>query len=328
MTRLQPHRRQWLQMSAALAAGSALTPARAQSGWPAKPLRIVVPFAAGGAADAAARVVAQHLTNSLGKTVVVDNRGGADGAIAGQEVARSAPDGYTIFLATASPLSYVPSARRNPPYDPVADFTPITRFCTFTFFLIVHPSLPVTTLPELITYARANPGKLSYATGNTTSIVATAQLMQSAGIDMVHVPYKGEAQALLDFATGRVQVMFATPAVTNPLEKDGKLRALCTLLPTRSALMPNVPTITEAGQPLVNISPWGAFVGPAKMPADIVERLAGELQVIMKRPEFIEQMDKYGLPLVPSTPQQAGAFIKEQQVAWNKTMREAKIALD
>ncbi|MGA1294757.1 MAG: Bug family tripartite tricarboxylate transporter substrate binding protein, partial [Burkholderiaceae bacterium] len=149
--------------------------ANSDPSWPAKPMRLVVPFAAGGAADLAARLIAQQMSQSLGKPMLVENRGGADGAIAGLEVARAAADGYTVFMATASPLSYVPSVKRNPPYDPINDFTPISYFATFTFFMMVHPSVPVASMAELIGFARANPGKLSYATGNTTSILAMAQ---------------------------------------------------------------------------------------------------------------------------------------------------------
>ncbi len=268
-----------------------------------------------------------HLSNALGKPVVVENRGGADGAIAGLEVAKAAPDGNTIFLATASPLSYVPSIRINPPYDPIADFTPISNFGTFTFFLTVHESVPVKTLPQLIEYIRANPDKLSYGTGNTTSILAMAQMLEQTRTSMVHVPYKGEAQALLDFSVGRIQVMWATPAILQTGLKEGKLRALAVLLPKRSSLLPEVPTISEAGLPLVNLSPWGGFVGPAKLPANIVERLSKELTTILSRPDLREQMDKYALVLGGSTPEVLGAIIKEQLLAWGRTIKEAKLPL-
>ena len=210
---------------------SPLAMANSDQAWPAKPLRLVVPFAAGGAADLAARLIAQQMSQSLGKPMVVENRGGADGAIAGVEVARSAPDGYTLFMATASPLSYVPSVKRNPPYDPLLDFTPISYFATFTFFMMVHPSVPVTNMTELINYARTNPGKLSYATGNTTSILAMAQFNAANKLSMVHVPYKGEAQAVADLVPGRVQLMWATPAVLPQLTKAG-MKPLAVLLST------------------------------------------------------------------------------------------------
>jgi tripartite-type tricarboxylate transporter receptor subunit TctC len=324
-------RRRWLGAGAALGL-QGLMPARAfaqaAAPWaPARQVRLVVPFPAAGAADLAARLLSQHLSQALGKPVVVDNRGGADGLIAAQEVMRSPPDGHTIFFATASALSYTPSVRKAIPYDPVADFSPITYLCTFTFFFIVHESVPVRTMEEFVAYARANPGKLSYATGNSTGIVATAQLAQTAKLDMVHVPYKGEAQAVLDFASGRVQAMFATPAVI-PTLKPGSFRALAVLLPTRSALLPEVPTMAEAGQPLVDVAPWGGYFGPAKMPREIVDRYVQEIHGFMKRPDMREQMDKIGLPMRATTPEEMGEFVRQQLAAWGKTVREAKIQVD
>ena len=328
VSQLRRSRREVISLALGAAAISSLPASvRAQSGWPSGPVRIVVPFTAGGAADIAARAIAIHLSNALGKPVVIDNRGGADGAIAGIEVAKAAPDGQTIFLATASPLSYVPSIRSSPPYDPIADFTPISNFGTFTFFLTVHESVAAKTLPELIEHIRANPDKLSYGTGNTTSILAMAQMLEQTKTKMVHVPYKGEAQALLDFSVGRIQVMWATPAILQTGLKDGKLRALAVLLPKRSSLLPDVPTISEAGLPLVNLSPWGGFVGPAKLPRPIVDRLSRELTAILARPDLREQMDKYALVLGGSTPEVLAEIIKEQLVAWSRTIREAKMPL-
>lgn len=300
----------------------------AQTGFPSKPIRLIVPFAPGGAADIAARHLAPLLSAELGKPVLVENRGGGDGAIAGIEVAKSAPDGHTIFFSTASALSYVPAVRKNPPYDVLNDFTPITNFCRFTFFLCVHSSLPVTTVTEFVAHLRANPGKLAYGTGNTTSVVATAQFLQNTGTDMVHVPYKGEAQALLDFTTGRIQAMFATPAVTTPMLRENKMRALAVLLPARSALLPEVPTMTEAGLPLVNIDPWGGFVAPAKVPREIVDRLAQALHATMKKPELLEQMDRLALAIRPSTPQELGDQIKAQLAVWSKSVRAAGIPVE
>lgn len=322
-------RRRVLAGAGALAA-QGLWPAMAvaQEAWPSKPIRIVVPFPAGGGADVAARVLANHLSNAVGKPVLVENRAGADGVIAAQEVIRSAPDGHTVFFGTASSMSYVPNVRRTPPYDPVADFTPITDFCTFTFFWAVHESVPAKNLDEFIKYTRANPGKVSYGTGNSTGIVATAQLSQTAGLDMTHVPYKGEAQAALDLATGRIQAMFATPAITNALTKDGKVKLQAVLLPKRSSLHPEVPTIAEAGQPLVDLKPWGGFFGPAKLPADITNRLSQELNTIFRRPDMREAMDKNALAIHGSTPAELGQFLRQQLASWGKTIREAKLVVD
>lgn len=327
--RIDAGRRRWLAGAAVLGSQWVLPGvASAQEGWPSRQIRLVVPFPAGGGADVAARVLAQHLSNSVGKPVVVENRAGADGVIAAQEVLRSPADGHTIYFGTASSMSYVPASRRTPPYDPIADFTPISDFCTFTFFLAVHESIPVKSLDEFVNYVKANPGKVSYGTGNSTGIVATAQLAQTAQLDMIHVPYKGEAQAAPDLLTGRIQAMFVTPAVTNTLAKDGKVRLLAVLLPKRSKLQPDVPTMAEAGQPLVNIAPWGAFFGPGKMPKVLVDRLSRELNAIIDRPDMREAMDKNALAVHGSTPEYLADFLVQQLRAWSRTVREAKLMVD
>src|SRR5687768_17957028 len=182
----------------------ALLPFAAQAQFPAKPLRVIVPFPAGSATDTITRILANSVGPSIGQTLVVENKAGADGAIAAAEVAKAPPDGYTLLMATNSPMSAVPAMKKNPPYDPVADFTPITDVGRYTFFIVVHPSVPAKTLKELIDYARANPGKVNYATGNTTGIVSSAFFASLAKIQMVHVPYKGEPQALTDLVAGRV----------------------------------------------------------------------------------------------------------------------------
>lgn len=320
-------RRGWLAAGAALAAQGALAPrVLAQSGYPSKQVRIIVPFPAAGGADLGARQLSTHLAAALGKPVVVENRAGADGAIAAQEAARSAPDGHTIYFATASSLSYLPAVKKSLPFDPIGDFAPVTKFVTFTFFLMVHESVPGRTLEDVLAHIRANPGKLSYGSANSTGILASAQLAKSANLDMVHVPYKGESQTVVDLTTGRIQLFWATPAITATLLKDNKTRALAVLLPSRSALMPEVPTIAEAGQPLVDISPWGAMFVPAKTPREIVERLHREINAVMTRPDLREQMDKLGLPMKGSTPEECGAFLKDQIAAFNRAARQAGIA--
>ena len=321
-------RRQALAAAGSLVLGSALPSiARAQSDWPTKPVRLVVPFPAGGGADLGARVVSVHLGSAFGKPVVVENRAGADGAVAALEVIKSAPDGHTLYFGTATSMSYTPSLKKNPPYDPVTDFTPISTFCIFTFYLMVAPSVPARTLAELVSYARANPGKLTYATGNSTSILAMAQLIQNNKLEMTHVPYKGEAQAALDLIGGRIPIMFATPAILPQLLK-GNFRPLAVLLPKRTTTMPDVPTMAEAGQPLVNILPWGGLFGPAKLPRDLTERISRDFGGVMRRPDVIEQYEKLGLFPSPSTPQAMADLLKEQLAVWGKTMRALNIPLE
>ncbi len=219
--------------------------------YPGKPVRVVVPFPAGSATDTITRILANSVSQSVGQPLVVENKAGADGAIAAAEVAKSPADGYTLLMATNSPMSAVPAMKKNPPYDPVSDFTPITDIGRYTFFIVLHPSVPAKTLSELIAYARANPGKINYATGNTTGIVSTAFFASQAQIKMVHVPYKGEPQAITDLVAGRVQLMFASSSTSVPHVREGRLHAVVTTLPKRSALLPDVPSIAEAGHAAV-----------------------------------------------------------------------------
>jgi tripartite-type tricarboxylate transporter receptor subunit TctC len=290
---------------------------------PAKPVRIIMPFPAGAAADTVGRIVAQQLSEVLGQPVLVDNKPGADGAIAAELAAKSAPDGYTLLFAGNTQMLGVPILRKYPPYDPVADFTPITSVVRFGFFLVVHPSVPAGTLAELIEYARVNPGKLNYASGNINGILAAAQLMSFGKLDMVHVPYKGEPLAIPDLLTGRVQVMFGTGAVLASLVKDGKLRALATALPTRSVLLPDVPTVAEAGLPQLSVAIWGGLFGPAKVPKEIVDRVSREVNAILMRPAVREQLQKLGVEPSSSTPGEFATFLKEQLVDWGRSAREA-----
>jgi tripartite-type tricarboxylate transporter receptor subunit TctC len=298
-------------------------PAFAQ--FPNKPIRIVVPFGAGSATDLISRVIGASVSSAVGQPVVVDNKAGADGAIAASEVAKAAPDGYTLLMATNSPLSVVPAMKKSPPYDPVADFTPITDIGRYTFFVVVNPDLPVKTLPELVQYARANPGKINYATGNTTGIVSSALLASLAKIEMVHVPYKTEPQVMADLVGGRVQMMFASSTTSMPLIREGKLRPLVTTLPRRSHLLPEVPTIAEAGYPTFSIISWAGLFGPAKMPADVVARLNKEFVAAMGRPDVQEAMQKQAFVLTPSTPEKLAAYVKEQLEGYRNILKAVGI---
>jgi tripartite-type tricarboxylate transporter receptor subunit TctC len=293
--------------------------------FPNKAIRIVVPFGAGSATDLISRVLGTSVSAAIGQPVIVDNKAGADGAIAASEVAKAAPDGYTLLMATNSPLSVVPAMKKAPPYDPVADFTPITDVGRYTFFVVVNPDLPVRTLPELVQYARANPGKINYATGNTTGIVSSALLASLAKIEMVHVPYKTEPQVMPDLVGGRVQMMFASSTTSMPLIRDGKLRALVTTLPRRSHLLPDVPTIAEAGYPSFSIISWAGLFGPAKMPADVVARLNKEFVAAMGRPDVQEAMQKQAFVLTPSTPEKLAAYVKEQLEGYRSILKAVGI---
>jgi tripartite-type tricarboxylate transporter receptor subunit TctC len=293
--------------------------------YPAKPVRVVVPFPAGSATDTITRVLAQSVSQSVGQSFVVENKAGADGAIAAAEVAKAAPDGYTLLMATNSPMSAVPAMKKSPPYDPVADFTPITDIGRYTFFIVVHPSVPARTLDELVTYARNNPGKLNYATGNTTGIVSSAYFASLAKIQIVHVPYKGEPQALTDLVAGRVQMMFCSSSTSVPQVREGKLRAIVTTLGKRSHLLPEVPTIGEAGMPQFSITSWAGLFGPSKLPREIVERLNKEFAAAMGRAEVQAAMEKQAFALSPSSPEKLAGFVKEQMESYRRILRAAGV---
>ena len=293
--------------------------------FPAKPIRLVVPFPAGSATDTVTRILANSVSQAVGQPLVVENKAGADGAIAATEVAKSPADGYTLLMATNSPMSAVPAMKRVPPYDPVADFTPITDVGRYTFFIVIHPSVPARTLSELIDYARSNPGKLNYATGNTTGIVSTAFFASQAQIHMVHVPYKGEPQAITDLVAGRVQLMFASSSTAVPQVREGKLRAVVTTLPKRSALLPEVPSIAEAGMPQFSITSWAGLFGPAKLPREVVERLNREFVAAMGRADVQAAMERQAFALSPSSPEQLAAFVKEQIDSYRRTLQAAGV---
>jgi tripartite-type tricarboxylate transporter receptor subunit TctC len=313
-------------LTAACVLSFAAAPAGAQ--YPGKPIRLIVPFPPGGAADAAARIVAQPLSQALGQTVAIDNRPGADGAIAADAVMKSPPDGYTLLFATNTAFCSVPALRKNPPYDPVADFAPVSLIGKFGFFLFVHPDVPVKTLSELLDYARANPGKLNYGTGNSTAVIATAQLKLLERLDMVQVPYKGDAPATADLIAGRVQLMFATPTAALGHVKDGRLRALAVLGASRSPLLPEVPTTVELGLMKLSIQPWAGLFGPAKLPREIAERLSREMRTVVSRPDVREQLDRQAFDGQASTPEELAAYLKEQIGSWKQAARDAGIQPD
>lgn len=323
-----PSRRPLLLAAAAALLPTLPTPLRAQASWPSKPVRILTPFTAGGATDVIARSLATVIQAGWKQPVTVEPKPGADGALGAQELLRSAPDGHTVYLVTASALSYVPNVRRQPGYDALKDFTPLTQFMTFSFYLMVHESIPGRTLSEVLAVLKANPGKYSYGSGNSTALLAGAQLAASAGVDLAHVPYKGESQAVQDMLGGRVHLMWASPAVMPALQKDGKFRPLAVLLPERSSLMPEVPTIAEAGMPLVNVVPWGGFIVPAATPKDVAEAAARVLREAIAHPDMREPAAKAGLVLKPGPADAFAKLIAEQLVAYGNAIKQAKIPME
>jgi tripartite-type tricarboxylate transporter receptor subunit TctC len=296
--------------------------------YPSRPVRLVVPFPPGGAADLAARVMVQPLSQALGQPIVIDNKAGADGAIAGSEVQKAAPDGYTLLFGTNTGMCAAPAMRKTPPYDPIADFTPVAMVGKFGFFVFVHASVPATNMAELIAHVRQNPGKLNYGSGNSTSIFTTAQLAQNERLDMQHIPYKGDAPASADLVAGRVQLLIGTPGSTLPHVKEGRVRALATLLANRSPLVPEVPTMVEAGQKPIGVQPFAAIYGPAKMPREIVERVARDVAAVMARQDVKDGVARYAFEAQSSTPDQLLEFHKAQLEIWRRAARELNLVAD
>jgi putative tricarboxylic transport membrane protein len=293
--------------------------------YPSKPIRFVLPFGPGSASDTLARIAGQELSQALGQPIVILNKPGADGALAAIEVKRSAPDGYTFLFGTNSPLGVVPHIRKEPPYDVLSDFTPVTYLGDNAFFIVVHPSVPAHSLAELIAYAKANPKKLNYASGNTYAIVATAMFAANAGIEMVHVPYKSEPEAIPDLLSGQVHLINATSTTIAQHVKGGKLRAIAATFHERSAVLPDVPSIVEAGQPKFPISPWFALVGPAGLPPEIVARMNKEMAAVLANPAVRQQMMQQGFTPRSSTPEELSAFLKDQIPVWKQALALAGI---
>ncbi len=296
--------------------------------YPNKPIRLIVPFPPGGAAELGARIFAQPLGQALGQPIIIETRPGAEGIIASEAVRQAAPDGYTLYYGTATGMSFAPAAKKVPPYDPVKDFTPISMVGIFGFFVFSHASMPVYTIGDLIGYARANPGKLNYGTGNATSILATGLFAAQQNLDMVHIPYKGDGPLSIDLIAGRVNVAFATPGTLAPQVKEGRLRVLATLLPSRNQLLPTAPTMAEAGLVSVPITPWGALFGPPKLPKEIVDRVGREIAVVLAKPEVKDAFGKLAFEPRSSTPQELSAFVAEQLEAYRRGARAMNLSLD
>ena len=297
----------------------------AQAQYPSKPVRIVIHFPAGGSTDLVARVLAQALTESMGQAFVVENRTGADGAIAAAAVMQSPPDGHTLFIATNTAMAQVPYMKKNPPYDPLKDFTPVSLVGRYTFLLVVTPSLGVNTFKDFVAYAKNNPGKINFSTYSGASQLAYAQIVKTAGVDMLRVPYKGEAPSVTDILGGQIHAVFATPTSSLSHIREGKLKALAVTLPQRWPLLPEVPTTIEAGMPPITVEFFAAMYGPAGMSPQIAARVSKELNAIIARPAIKEQIDKQGFALAGSTPEELRAFTKRQLGAWAQGFKEAGI---
>jgi tripartite-type tricarboxylate transporter receptor subunit TctC len=313
------------QVLAVLMVGVA--PAIAAQGFPTKPITLVVPYQAGGSSDGIARAMVRLVGKDLGQQVVVENKAGAEGMIGSLDVMKSAPDGYRILFGGAGSMIVVPALRRAPPFDPGTQFTPISGVVDFSFFLYVHPELPVKSLKEFVAYAHANPGKINYATGNNQGLLTFAYLKKSLNLDVVQVAYKGETAATADLLTGRVQAMFATTA---PLmhAKEGRLKVLVTTLPQRTPLLPEVPTMTESGYPEFPFSPaggWLGIFGPADMQPEVVKILHQSFGKALTDPDIQKQLAQAGLAYRAMGLDQMGMFVKSQRDQFRSLIRDLGI---
>lgn len=313
---------------ASLFAASCALPlhAHAQSDYPNKPIKMLVGYSAGGAVDATARAIAERLGPALGTTVVVENRVGATGNIAADLAARSAPDGYTLFMSTSITTVSL-SLVKNLSYHPLNSFAPISRAIYATNVLVVHPSVPANNVKELVAHAKANPGKVTYATTGAggSPHLAAELLSQQAGIKMVHVPYKGGAPAMADLLGGHVDISFSNPTSVMPHIATGKIRGLATTGGTRFPGLAQLPTMIEEGYPDFNLSAWYGVVAPAGTPPEIVKRLNTEIVKILKDPEVKAQLLKQGLEATPSTPEEMAAEIKSDIDKYAKVLKAAGI---
>ena len=303
-----------------------LAPLAAHAQYPNKPVRLVVPFGPGSATDTFLRIVAEPLGAALGQSVVVDNKPGAMTVLAVEHVAKSAPDGYTVVAATNSIVANPAGILRSVSYDPLRDFTPITRLAGTSYVLVVAADQPWKTLDDVVAHARANPGKLNYASGNLGGVLYGGMLQKSIGVDMVHVPYKSTPPALLELLAGRVHLMFTDLVTANGQVKAGKVRALLATSTQRTALFPDVPTIAETGlKGFADMPAWWALYGPAGMPSDAVERLNREITTILQRPDIRSRLLAMGIDAVPSTPQGLAEFTREQSQNYVRLIKEFNI---
>lgn len=305
------------------------TSALAQA-YPTKPVTIIVPFAAGGTTDILARIIGQALTAELGQSVVVDNRAGAGGNIGGQAAAKAAPDGHTLFMGTVGTHAINASLYKKMPFDPVKDFAPLTRVANVPNLLVANPQQPFKTVPEMIAYAKANPGKINFGSpGNGASPHLSGELFNAmAKVELTHIPYKGSAPAVTDLLGNQIAIMFDNLPSVIPHVRSGKLRAIAITTAKRSPELPDVPTIAEAGVPGYEAMSWFGLLAPAATPAPVLAKLSGALAKVLANPEVKKKIVDQGGEPVNETPAQFAAFIQSESVKWGKVVKSSGASLD
>ena len=317
-------------LAAAGAAATSTLPAFAQDAWPAKPIRLVIPFPPGGATDILGRMVAQELNKALGVSVIAENRAGAGGNIGAEAVAKSAPDGYTLLMGTIGTQSINQSLYPKMAFDPIKDLAPVTLVATVPNVLVVHPSVPANNVRELIALAKSKPGKLNYgSSGNGSSVHLSGELFKSmTGTFMTHIPYRGSAPAVADLLAGQLDLMFDNlPSVISHI-KSGKLRALGVTSPKRSPSLPDLPTIAESGVPGYDATSWFCLVAPAGTPQPIVNRVQQIVAKALGTPEIREKLLTLGAEGVGNTPEAFGQFIRAEAAKWAKVVKVSGAKID
>jgi tripartite-type tricarboxylate transporter receptor subunit TctC len=295
--------------------------------YPSKPVRLLIPSTPGGSVDTIARTLGPKFSERLGQQLVVENRPGAGGTIAGDLVAKSAPDGYTLLLGTIAALATNVSLQKKLPYDPEEDFAPVSLVATQNLMLVVHPSVPAKTVKELVRFAKSQPGKLSFASaGNGSGSHLSGELFkQTTGIDILHVPYKGVQPAMVDVISGQVAMNFPSILSALPHVRSGRVRALAVTGARRTRAAPELPTMQEAGMAGYESMTWYAIVAPAGTPQDVVAKLSTEVAAIVKQPEVADRLSKEGADTVGSTPEEFGHYLKSEIEKWRKVIRAAGI---
>ena len=302
----------------------AASAAVAQAPYPNRNITLVLPFAAGSGTDTTTRIISKELGTALGTGMVIENKAGANGSIAASYVARSTPDGYTLFVTTNTTHSANPYLLQTMTYDPVKDFTPIARTGDLPFMLVINPEIPAKSVAELIALAKKEPGKYTYASGSSAAIVSGATFARMAGIDLLHVPYKSSPPALTDLMAGRTHMMFIDVLTGLPHVKAGALRALAVTTKQRSTLLPDLPAMDETVKGF-DITSWQGYFGPANLPKDIVTKLNAEIRKVVERPEIKAQLAERGMEAFSGTPEQFDTFVKDQLKVWEKLIADAGI---
>jgi tripartite-type tricarboxylate transporter receptor subunit TctC len=324
------HMRKLNVIAGMLAAAIATMPSAWAQSWPTKPIKLVAPSTPGDAPDVIARMVAEKLSTALGQQVVVENKPGAGGVVGSEAVAKAAPDGYTLIMGNAGSHGINAAVYSRLPYDIQRDFVPVSQVAVAPNVMVINPAVPANTVAEFIAYAKTQPGKLSYASGgNGSSAHMSMELFKSmAGVDLQHIPYKGSSPALTDLVAGQVVVFIGNMPPTVPLVKAGKLRALAVTTKNRSALMPELPTISEAGLPGYETVAWFGVLAPANTPPDVVNRLSQEIARIAKSPEMREKLMAMGAEPVGSTPEEFKAVIDRDIAKWKPLAQKVGIKVD